>query len=411
MMQFILQVLCLSGALLLAVVSAAPIASRRQVFVFGDGSFGELGTGDVSNQVYPVPMNSSGALTGRDVLMVAASGHSGIMWDRYGPQHSLVLAGTGQNYGAVITVGNNDVGQLGDGNTRSSLVPVFVDASGVLKFVDIVSISTGGYHSLLLDRGGGVYSFGGNFFGQLGDGTHADRDSPVMCSGCVFYTTKISAGGQHSLVLSSSGQAYGFGLNSYGQLGDGTFIDKARPTPVVQNNELKNGITAISAGGFHSLVISDSGYVFSFGLNEDGQLGIGNTSNLNVPVQVPVSGIMEISAGGAHSLLMTYFGETVYAFGRNNDGQLGDGTFSNHSLPEPVSFKSRSVAISAGGSHSLILSDSGRVYSFGSNEFGQLGIGSYINTNVPVPVYSNGALSGVTVATVSAGQRHSLVSG
>jgi alpha-tubulin suppressor-like RCC1 family protein len=237
--------------------------------------------------------------------------------------------------------------------------------------------------------------------GQLGDGLDALSDVPTPVSGLKFVTA-VAAGGRHSLALLANGTVLAWGANSYGQLGDGETSVSSVPVAV----EGLSGVKAISAGANHSLALLNNGTVMAWGDNESGQLGIGSAlEDVEVPVAVKgLSGVKAISAGANHSLALLNNG-TVMAWGENESGQLGDGKTTNSNVPVAVKGLSGVAAISAGGEFSLALLSKGTVEAWGSNEQGQLGNSTLEEPTSDVPVAVN-TLTGVTA--IAAGAKHGL---
>jgi alpha-tubulin suppressor-like RCC1 family protein len=139
--------------------------------------------------------------------------------------------------GAAYCWGDNTDGQLGDGTTTGSSTPVSV--SGGLTFAQV---SAGGDHSCGVTTGGAAYCWGRSLYGELGNGTES---SPETCPGGPCHTTpvpvlgalslvQVSAGKLYTCALTSGGQAYCWGFNAYGQLGDGTATSRLVPVAVVQ---------------------------------------------------------------------------------------------------------------------------------------------------------------------------------
>jgi alpha-tubulin suppressor-like RCC1 family protein len=144
--------------------------------------------------------------------------------------------------------GPNYSGQLGDGTFIQRLTPVKVHIPESLSGV-IVAIAGGGFHSLALEQNGRVWAWGGNGYGQLGNGDTTDRWLPVRPVN-MYEVTAIAVGFGHSLVLKRDGSMCAWGMNSYGgQLGDNTTIDRYTQVPVMG----LPGVSAIAAGCFHSL--------------------------------------------------------------------------------------------------------------------------------------------------------------
>jgi alpha-tubulin suppressor-like RCC1 family protein len=299
---------------------------------------------------------------------------------------------------------NND-GELGNGTTESSDVPVEVTG-----LHGVTALAGGGHHSLGVLQDGVVMAWGQNFYGQLGDGTTESSDVPVPVRG-LSEVTAVSAGQRFSLALLKSGAVVAWGANEYGQLGDGGTTSTDVPVAVSNLSQ----VAAISAGAAFSLARLRDGQVVAWGENVYGQLGDGNREGSDVPVAVRgLTGVAAISAGSRHGLALLSNG-TVMAWGDNKDGQLGDGKEAGSAIPVPVSSLIGVSAVSAGHSHSLAALGTGTVMAWGDNEEGQLGDGSHIGpeqcglalvfacSKVPV------AASGVREATgVSADGNHSM---
>ena len=250
--------------------------------------------------------------------------------------------------------------------------------------VHLTQTSAGMNFTLALGSDGNLYSWGFNNQGQLGNGTttNSGLGKVIMpADGTKF--TKISAGFNYSLAIGSDGNLYGWGDNSYGQLGIGN--PSASPNQQPIKVILPTGIpkfTQISAGDSHSLALGTDGNLYSWGYNDHAQLGIGASdsdahaapSKVNLPTGVPK--FTQISAGYKHSLALGTDGN-LYSWGDNSKGQLGrsingaeDGTPRKVNLPTGVS---RFTQVIAGGEHSLALGSDGNLYSWGDNTSGQLG--------------------------------------
>jgi alpha-tubulin suppressor-like RCC1 family protein len=282
---------------------------------------------------------------------------------------------------------------------------------------------------------GAVLAFGLNDYGELGSTTNLGalnaNPTPALVGlpGAVGTVTQLAAGYGHSLVLTSSGQLYAFGINNYGQLGsttnNGTSNPNATPTLVTLPGAVGT-VTRIAAGNGYSLVATSSGQLYAFGNNHDGQLGSAtNNGKLNpnptpTPVTLPgaVGTVAQVAAGTDHSLVMTSSGQ-LYAFGDNHDGQLGrttnSGTYTANPTPTAVALPGAVgtvIQIAAGNRHSLVATSSGQLYAFGNNYSGELGSttnnGNPLSVNpTPALVALPGAVGKVTQLT--AGNGDSLV--
>lgn len=200
--------------------------------------------------------------------------------------------------------------------------------------------------------------------------------------------TQVSAGKVHSLALDANGNAWAWGDNLYGQLGNAGDTDSSLPVAV----SMPEGVTftQVSAGDDHSLALDANGNAWAWGRNQDGQLGEGTTEGARVPVPVgmPAGEVFtEVHAGGAHSLALAESGH-AWAWGYNFSGQLGTGEDSGSTSPVAVSFNEGAALryLSAGETHSLALDETGSAWSWGNNTYGRLGNGSTAWSKVPVAV-------------------------
>lgn len=289
----------------------------------------------------------------------------------------LVAGVAAADEGGIWAWGWNNNGQLGDNTTTQSSDPVQV--TGLERF-DTIAIAAGNAHSLALASNGEVIGWGWNFFGQLGDISGTDRHTPVPVSWPVeIDIIAIDAYGDHSLALASDGSVWAWGRNNAGQLGLGDTFDRSAPVRVAGLGD--RTITAIAAGSAHSLALDSEGSVWAWGRNSNGQLGDGTTARKTSPIQVPgVGSITAIGAGSDHSIAVGS-GGAVWAWGRNQYGQLGDNTTSQRTTPVQVKGPDGDgsltgiASVDAGAGHTLAVASDGSVWAWGWNTAGQLGDG------------------------------------
>lgn len=311
--------------------------------------------------------------------------------------------------GAVYCWGS---GPLGDGTGNSSPSPVLVQ--GGLTFTQV---SAGAGHTCGVTIGGSVYCWGLNSVGQLGDGTASNlgtspegRLSPVLVQGGLTFA-QVSAGGGFSCGVTTSGAAYCWGFNAFGQVGDGTSESEGTSSSIRPSPALVQGghtFTHVSAGGSHACAVATDGAAYCWGQNVFKVPCCGDTQSS----PFPVGAFAQVSAGLLYTCALTT-GEVAYCWGYNSSGsggggQLGDGNFNEIvTTPVPVvgglAFTQVSASPFSSGSqntfHTCGVASGGSAYCWGQNVYGEVGDGS-VGTIRASPVL---VLGGLTFAQVSAG--------
>jgi uncharacterized delta-60 repeat protein len=240
-------------------------------------------------------------------------------------------------------------------------------------------------------------AFGLNIFGELGDGTTVARPSPVDT--VLTDVVEVSAGAYHVLSRRADGTVWASGWNAFGQLGDGSTTTRATPVKV---QGLSN-VVSISAGVFHSLAVTADGSVWAWGWNVLGQLGDGTTTDRSTPVKVAgLGGVATVSGGVLHSAAVGQNG-SLTTWGWNGVGQLGLGTTIDQLRPTVVSGIGGVSSVAVGWYHTVALKTDGTVWAWGWNPVGQLGDATSVDRHSPVRV------TGLTnVVAVAAGVYHGL---
>ena len=306
------------------------------------------------------------------------------------------------NDGKVYTWGENYDGELGNGKTDSTIVPICIsDIEGnELKGKNIVDIVKSGFFKVALDDNGKVYTWGSNVGGQLGNGTENDSSVPICISDTENSVLKgkniknISANGYTVCAIDDNGKVYTWGDNERGQLGNGTKNDSSVPICIsdTENSVLKGkNIKNISANGYTVCAIDDNGKVYTWGKNNYGQLGNGTTTNSSMPIC-----ISDVQNNALNNATITKIitrsvdiyaiddNGKLYAWGGNNYGQLGNGTTTSSNVPICMNdvtgskLKDREIT----GVYFLenqyknptiaLLDSNKRLYLFGTNNQGQL---------------------------------------
>jgi alpha-tubulin suppressor-like RCC1 family protein len=312
-----------------------------------------------------------------------------------GALHTCAVTG-----GGVFCWGYNAAGQLGDGTTTQSLTPVAVPglASGVQ------SVAAGGTATCALTTSGGVKCWGDNAQGTLGDGTTVDSTTPVDVTGLSSGVAAISAGagggGGQMCALTTAGGVKCWGANGFGQLGDGTTSFRSSPVDV---SGLTSGVAAVSAGAETTCALTTGGGVKCWGRGDYGELGTGSTADSATPLDVSglTSGVTAVAAGGGHACALLS-GGTVDCWGLNDWGQLGDGTTTMRLTPTPVSGLTGVVAITAGSLHTCALTAAGGEKCWGVDANGSVGDNLGVSSD-PTPTDVFGLTSGAQALASGAG--------
>lgn len=280
--------------------------------------------------------------------------------------------------GSVRAWGYNASGQLGDGTQTQRNTPVAVPG-----LTDVTSIAAGPSNSVVVDDGH-LYAWGANDYRQVGDGTTIDRRSPVAVDGVPSTFVAVAQGLAHTLALTSTGTVWSWGENGFGQLGRSSGSAPA-VIPGLSN------IVEIAAAADFSMARDNLGRIWTWGADYRGQLGrpcFGSTCNWNAqPGVVPgLTGMLAIAAGEYHALAVAADG-SVESWGFNSSGQLGDEPSAiERDAPVTVSMLHGVSQVAAGEAHSLAVNAAGGLTAWGANAQGQLGDGTTIARRTPVMV-------------------------
>lgn len=399
------------------------------VYAWGRGA--ALGNNGTNGIPRTLPDRVLGGMQGtpflEDIVMVAS-----------GAGHSLALT----SGGAVYAWGASAGGALGDGTVEQRTIPVRVrdgQQQSDSDFLEhVVFIDAGNDYSLAVTedpetKNRTAWAWGENGNGQLGDNTTNDRLTPVRIldgeqrpgSGFLEDVELMDAGFLHAVAVTADGRAYawgggtGTGANgNVGELGDGRAQQSLTPVRVKSGGQgsgsgfLEN-VTAIQAGGAHSLALTESGHVYAWGGGQFGPLGDGGAAQRNEPVRVRapqesgpgfLEGITSVTAGAGYSMARSTDGH-VYTWGSGQNGRLGTGDTQDRTLPTRINsgMMVDVVQVSASGAsaniaHSLALTADGATFAWGTGFWGQLGNGATANVLAPewIPVNDTYGIEGTT---------------
>ncbi len=344
------------------------LTTDGRVYTWGRNNFGQLGDGTTTDAAAPTQVDTSGVLDGVTISYVA-TGHN----------YTLAIDSEGRAYGW----GANTDGQLGDGTRTRSSVPVAVDTSGVLAGVRLASIDGGTYHSVALSDDGRAYAWG---FGsvRLGSGTFPDIGVPVAVDASEVLKdvelTQVSASGGYTVVLGSNGFAYAWGSGYYGEFGDGGATPSA-PTPIrigTTGAVSDMTFTHVSTGSYHTVLLGSDERVYTTGDNGFGQLGDGTKKGRSTFAPVDTAGALDgvdvlRVAAVSYSTVVLGGDSRTYAWGLGHCGEDGNApalsptrTGHDHEGTDVVL-----TDVSSGPWHVVTLAADGRAYAWGDHQGGQ----------------------------------------
>jgi alpha-tubulin suppressor-like RCC1 family protein len=340
------------------------LTTDDRAYCWGSGFDGQLGTGTDAQHLKPAAV--VGGLTFRQVS-------------------------AGRDYSCGVTTdykaycwGNNGAGQLGDGTqgvgSRLSPVPVL----GGLQFRQV---DAGTWHTCGVTRDNRAYCWGQNYYGQLGIGggdRYLNRTTPVAVLSSHRFL-QVSAGGIHTCGITTDSQAFCWGSNRYGQVGDGTTTTRRRPVLVAGGHLFKQ----VSAGEEgqgpgHTCAVTTSDKAYCWGYGREGQLGDNNTI-LRLTPRAVVGGLSfrQVSAGERNTCARTPT-NVAYCWGYNILGEIGNGTTTQSSKPVAVMGGLSFTQVNTEGAlHVCATTDTNMAYCWGSNNVGQLGDGTYMDRLKP----------------------------
>jgi len=412
------------------------LISNGSMQCWGSAAYGQLGNGTLSSS--PTPVFVSGSTAGSTAVAMAAGSFqtcalnsSGVAscWgdNTYGQlgngttnpssvpvtvagptignattQSQVLAAGSVhacaiQNLlgtARVLCWGYNAYGQLGNGTYNNSPVPVAVSAPNMLA--NVAAVSSLAYHTCALGSLGTPQCWGWNGYGQLGNGTANNGTTPTLMTGLSSGVTAVAAGYYHTCALTLVGGVQCAGYNGYGALGDGT--TNSSDAPVANSVFPLGGVSAIAAGDNFTCVLTSTSRVWCWGYNGHGELGNGNNTTSLVATNVGLSGVAAIVAGASHVCALLNTG-TMNCWGYNAYGQLGNGGVADSNLP--VAVLTNVAAMSAGNTDTCAVTNLGATYCWGDNTYGQFGNGTYTGATVPTLV-SGGPSAGVAVGAAMA---------
>eukprot|EP00966_Prymnesium_polylepis_P068218 1585429-Prymnesium_polylepis.1 len=319
---------------------------------------------------------------------------------------NAVLRGGGMAY----SWGRGEFGALGHNDTKDKSMPKVLDE---LRGVRLADAACGTGHTLVVSEAGDVWSWGWNSKGQCGlpQGTEAVCVPTMLGSLLGRGVRAVACGAAHSLAVTQSGEVLTWGLGGSGQLGIGDH--NTSPIPRAVPGLATEAVQGVACGFGHSVVLTRGGGLFSWGWNRDGQLGVGDTQNRSSPCRLSGMGVLfqHIACGGAHSAVVSTTGQ-LYTFGSGSCGQLGLGTVQANALRPTLVSKLVDLGVkcalaSCGEEFTLAISDTQEVYACGLGNVGQMGSGTDDSFTEPTRVKGMSG-HGAESASCGAAQSHAV---
>ncbi len=361
------------------------ISPDDKLYCWGKNDSGQLGNGTTTNSLVPVAVSTSGVLSGKTIKDVAVEDNS---------QGTCAIASDNKAY----CWGENDSGQLGNGTTTNSSVPVAVSTAGVLSGKTITDVAYGAEAPCVLTSEGRAYCWGSAAFGRLGNGTTTGTSSvPVAVDTSGVLSGKnlvqIAATDTTRCAIDSLGVAYCWGYNS--ALGNGSTSGAASVPVAVTTSGALSGLTikSISSSVWHFCVKASNNLPYCWGVGIGGSLGNGTTTNSSVPVAVTTSGALSGLTISYVDDMGVIAGGKIYTWG---SAPIGDGSAYGTTTTTPtlsanaglVTGKSIKMMGTGGAVTTCAIITSGQLYCWGKNDSGQLGNGTTTTAVKPLMVSS-----------------------
>ena len=334
-------------------------AGGRTLWSWGSNTYGGLGLGDLINRNIPSSVGSE-----TDWSELAA-----------GSAHTIALKINPAGGGTLWSWGWNYIGQLGLGHTDDRSTPTQIDTASDWSF-----IAAGITHSAAIKTNNTLWVWGYNDSGRLGVGDTRSRNTPSQV-GTNSDWQQITCGSSHNVALMTNKTLRLWGYNYQGQLGLGyTSPSEITPTQIGTDSDWSE----IFAGVYHTITKKTNGTIWSWGINNSGQIGLGYTNNyVFTPSQIGADSDWIIITAGSNYTIGQKTNGIIWCWGGNEAGQLGLGDVMNRTSLTQFSSITDWYPITGKGSYSMGLKTNGTIWAWGSNNSGQLGLGDISNRNTP----------------------------
>lgn len=354
-------------------------ASDNVVRCWGSNSSGQLGDGTNNDRAVPTVITQPPGT----VKQISAGG-----------SHTCMVIMDG----ALYCWGDNTYGQIGDSSTTLRKTPTRVTGISAVE-----TVSAGTFHTCAATREGEVWCWGQNNYGQLGDGSSINRLAPTKVVGLSSLVQEVASGSTNTCALTNESAVFCWGDNAVGQLGDGTTIPRSSPVAALN---LSNGVRGIGAGDRFSCALLTAGGVKCWGLNIYGQIGDGTRTVRSTPVTVlDLTDAQTLAVGSNFACALSSSRGSV-CWGSDGSYQLGDGSRTGRGSPRPVMVRGLVGSVrqlGAGGGHACALLETGSMRCWGWNDYSQLGNGYVQPQLTPAPIVDLPQ----TLRSLSVGNEHS----
>jgi alpha-tubulin suppressor-like RCC1 family protein len=362
-----------------AAVSAGPrytcaVTTGHTLWCWGNNNYGQLGDGDPFGFTRYVPVQAAGHTS--DWAAVSAAG--AVL-----TAHTCAV----KTNHTLWCWGDNAAGQLGDGTTTGSDVPV--QAAGHTR--DWAAVSASAAHTCAVKTNHTLWCWGANYEGEFGDGTTTGSDVPVQAAGHTGHWAAVSAGTGYTCAVKTNHTLWCWGTNLAGELGIGsTVLHSYVPVQVAGHTRDWAAVSAESSsvGTNHTCAVKTNHTLWCWGADLDGELGdgapVGGTSYVPVQVAGHTRDWAAVSADATNTCAVKT-SRTLWCWGGNGYGQLGNGTTGGISnVPVQVAGHTRDWAAVSTGDHTCAVKTNHTLWCWGDNKAGALGIGSTVLLS-PVP--------------------------
>jgi len=281
--------------------------------------------------------------------------------------------------------GLNTNGALGDNSITHRSSPVQTIAGGT----NWKLVASGRYHTPCIKTDGTLWTWGLNTDGQLGDNSITHRSSPVQTVAGGTNWKQVASGRYHTACIKTDGTLWLWGRNTNGQLGDNSVTHRSSPVQTVAGG---TNWKLVSCGGYHTASIKTDGTLWLWGRNTNGQLGDNSVIRKSSPVQTVAGGTnwKLVSCGGYHTASIKTDG-TLWLWGLNTYGELGDNAIVNKSSPVQTVAGGTNWKLVAGGNyHTASIKTDGRLWLWGRNSSGELGDNTITYKSSPVQTVAGG---------------------